>query len=140
MFYRVKKEYLDAWSADGEEEVIVPGDEIKRLSVDWGVSISTLKKQVERIVPHTPDITRYEIGDYIMEAEELWDSIGGHMFNFWLYRKGYGVKDLMFGWPVNQPDAKDGHTVYTKEECVELAFANLSEYIQYYREEYEDGE
>ena len=138
MFYRVKKEYLDSWSIDGEEEVIVSGDEIKSLSVGWGVSISQLKKQVERLVPDHPDITRYEIGDYIMEAEELWDSIGGHMFDFWLYRKGYGVKLEMFGWPVNQPNAKDGHTVYTKEECVELALSSVSDYIKTYREEYED--
>ena len=136
--YRVKKEFIDNWTDECLSELVVSEKEIKSLASDWGMTIKSLMEEVEPIAKReVVKIERYRVGDYIMEAEEVDDSVGGHMFKFWLYRKGYGVKDFMFGWPVNQPNAKDGHTFYTKEECLELAFCNICDYIDTYKEEYE---
>ena len=83
-------------------------------------------------------LDRYECGDYIMEVEEKHDEESGLMWDFWLYRKNYGVKDYMFGLITNQP-CENPPKVYTKEEFVELALANIDEYISGYAAEYEEA-
>ena len=81
-------------------------------------------------------IDRYEYGDYILEVEEYEDSTYGLMWDFWLCTKNGGLKELMFGWPADQTQAKDPH-VFTKEEALDLAFWNIEDYIESYEEDIE---
>ena len=81
-------------------------------------------------------IERYSYGDYIVEVEELNDEKNGLMWEFWLYRKGMCVKMFMSGEIANQPNMNPPR-VYTKEDALELGFAQLEEDIEFYQENYE---
>ena len=47
MKYIVKKEFIDRWTNEDLDQVIVDDKEISRLSREWDVSIEDLMKQVE---------------------------------------------------------------------------------------------
>lgn len=61
---------------------------------------------------------------YIVEVYEEEDYT-----EFWLYNKAYGIKSQMFG--IQQINL-------TEEEILEYIDSSLIEYIQIYKEEYED--
>jgi len=80
-------------------------------------------------------VERYEYDDeFILEVWETKDPTGGLMWNFWLQHKDYSHKMQMFGWPADQTQAKNPK-VYTKKEAIELAEANVEDYIDLYYEE-----
>lgn len=81
-------------------------------------------------------IERYHFGDYVMEVEERDSKTYGRICDFWLYKEHCGIKDYMFGlmFDLSQtPDKK----IYTKEELIDIAIANLDDYIDNYFEQYE---
>ena len=137
-FYRVKPEFVDQWTVSGDCELIVSENEIKSLAKEWGMTIKELKEQADVIKPEVAKVERYWVGEYFVEVEEKYDPIGGHMFDFWLGKERFGVKDYMFGLPVNQPNAKDGKASYVKNEILEIGLANVWSYIEMFRDEYED--
>lgn len=142
-FYRVKDEFINEWLAPGEtaDNLVVSADEVKRLSAEWGIPVAELFRQCDPVAKTVKKVERYQVGDYIMECEEESDPSVEYstVYHFWLYRNGYGVKELMFGFPIDQRTAKIDAKVYTKDECLEIAFANIGEYIESYAEEYEDA-
>ena len=84
-------------------------------------------------------IERYifdELGGYIVEVEERNDSKFGLVWDAWLTKENFGVKSFMFGVIADQTQANEPH-VYTREEALELIFANLIVYIEDFREKYE---
>lgn len=72
---------------------------------------------------------RYALGNgYILEVWEE-HSKSGRMWEFWAANEETVETAYMFGLPENQPGAKDGKTKYTKEEAIEIAAANVPNYI-----------
>jgi len=69
----------------------------------------------------------YRFGNYIIEICKETDFDGNESFDAYLQRKGYGIKDYMFGVPTE---------TNTLEGFIELVEANIEEYIRFYREEY----
>ena len=53
------------------------------------------------------------------------------LFYAWLFHEDYGVKESMFGCPVEQPNG-----ITTIEYFTELAIANAPDYITSYEEDY----
>lgn len=47
--YRVKTEYIDRWTPEDVDELIVTEDEIRRLATEWDVAVGDLMEQVEEI-------------------------------------------------------------------------------------------
>lgn len=47
--YHIKPEYLSEWGAESTEETIITEGELRRLSVEWGISIDELVDQLEGI-------------------------------------------------------------------------------------------
>ena len=74
----------------------------------------------------TVKTTTYTAGAFCIDIVEKPDE-----FEAFLYHKGYGIKDLMFGSPKQQHDGEQ-----TFEMFLELVEANLTDYINIYREEY----
>lgn len=69
----------------------------------------------------TKAVTLYDVGDdwrvEVIRREDGWREA-------WLFHKDYGVKDLMFG-------------VQSKgQELLDMIEANLSDYINFYKEQY----
>ena len=52
-------------------------------------------------------------------------------YEAWLYNKDYGVKDLMFGVPMDE-------NTKSEREFLTLVLNNIQEHINLYEEEYED--
>jgi len=50
-------------------------------------------------------------------------------YEAWLYNREYGIKDLMFGMPVEQQSF---------DEFLEIVEANVPEYIELYKVQHED--
>ena len=50
-------------------------------------------------------------------------------YEAWLYNREYGIKDLMFGMPVEQQSF---------DEFLEIVEANVPEYIELYKAQHED--
>lgn len=67
-------------------------------------------------------ITTYECGEYMVDIATTSDS-----YEAWIYRKEYGVKDLMFGMPQAQQ---------TLDEFLDIVEANIEDYAKGYDEEY----
>ena len=82
-------------------------------------------------------VERYSYGDYIVEVEERIDEKYGLTWDFWLYRKGMGVKSFMSGVIANQPQMNPPR-VYTKKDALELGFAQIEEDISVYQDDYEN--
>lgn len=78
----------------------------------------------------------YTIGELEQKGYEV--MVESHMntkeVDFYIRRKGYGDYHFCFGWYLEQPDAKDGHTEWTKEEAIELFEQNLDDEIEMYEE------
>jgi len=84
----------------------------------------------------TITLEHYEVGrGFILECEEIYDHKKVYGYEFWLFHKNCGIKMMIFGLPVNQLNAKEPH-VYTKEECLEIALANVSSYFKSYKDEF----
>ena len=49
MKYRVMNEYLDKWTRESVDELIVDDAEIARLAREWDVTVDELMEQVEKI-------------------------------------------------------------------------------------------
>lgn len=47
--YRVMFEYIDKWTADQDEDLVVTEDELSRLAYEWGVSKEEVMNQIEEI-------------------------------------------------------------------------------------------
>lgn len=47
--YTVKSEYLDKWTEEAVDELIVDENEIARLALEWDVPINDLMQQVEEV-------------------------------------------------------------------------------------------
>lgn len=86
------------------------------------------------------EIERYFYRDYIMEVEEFTNKWGETQFDFWLQKENYGVKSYMFGWLADQTKATIDPHVYTRSEAIALALCNIDDYIDIYREEYEESD
>ena len=69
-------------------------------------------------------IRLYFENDYIIEIINEEQTI-----EFWLYKKGYGIKDFMFGIE------NEGQDLFS---LANLAETNIKEYIEIYKNEYED--
>lgn len=82
---------------------------------------------MERI--KNPETRTYRDGEFIVEI--IFD---GETFDAWLSADGYGIKELMFGLPIEQPDG----TRYDWELAEQIVEVNLEEYEDSYREEYMD--
>lgn len=52
-------------------------------------------------------------------------------YEAWLYNKDYGVKDLMFGVPMDE-------NTKSEREFLTLVLNNIQDYIDGYKEKYED--
>ena len=53
-YYKVLPEYIDLWTNEALDELVVESAEIERLSREWGKPIEELMKQVEE-TEDTPD-------------------------------------------------------------------------------------
>ena len=81
----------------------------------------------------TPETRTYRDGDFIVEIVKTnWR--GEAVFECWLSAPNYGIKELMFGLPIEQPDG----IRYDWELAEQVVEANLEEYEDSYREEYMD--
>lgn len=50
VLYRVRAEYLDAWSGGNlDYDAALDADEIQRLAIEWGRPVSELMREVERV-------------------------------------------------------------------------------------------
>lgn len=72
----------------------------------------------------TKKIDVYTNGEFTIEVDE-----SGECYEAYIYRNGYGIKELMFGLPKEQQ---------TKEEAIDIILANFEEYAADYDEEYKD--
>lgn len=80
-------------------------------------------------------VERYQYNnEYILEVWEEVDEKCGLTWYFTLARGTTGYKLDMFGIIADQTQAKEPH-VFTKEEAIELAEANVEDYIPLYEEE-----
>lgn len=85
----------------------------------------------------TAKIERFAIGEYIIEVEEVHHPSWGKMWDAWVTKDSFCVKSYMFGVLANQTQAKEHH-IYTKDEALDLIFANAEDYIEMFKEEYEN--
>ena len=132
-FYRVKEEYVPCWG--DSSEVVVSESEIKRLSAEWGLTIKSLKEELEEIKHEKVTIERYYVGDHVIEVEKKNDYRGRELYEFWICGNGYGMKAHHIGWYTDQTQAKIDPKVYTKEEVLDLILNQIGEGIDFYDEE-----
>ena len=86
-------------------------------------------KKMKRI--YEKPIEKYQYNDdYFVDIAIVTNDLEV-VFEAWLYKKGYGVKMLMYGMPARQINYE-----YYKE-CVE---ADVDDYIEMYKESYEKEE
>ena len=122
--YRVKDKFIDNWTNESVQELIVSGAEIKRLASEWCVSESYLKKEVEPLERERIKVERFRIGEYYVEVEERVDPIHGLMWDAWIGRGRVGTKSYMIGILADQTESKEPH-IYTHDEALELIFAQF---------------
>lgn len=85
------------------------------------------------------NIERYDLENgYILEVWEE-QTKRGLMFDFWLQQTGTAYKLNMFGWPADQTQANEPR-VFSKEDAIQLALANIDEYIKMYAQDIEESE
>lgn len=129
--YRVKDEFIDNWTDECVLELIVSGAEIKRLANEWGVSESSLKKEVEPLERERVKVERFKVGEYYVEVEERVDPVHGLMWDAWIGRGNYGTKSYMIGILADQSGAKEPH-IYTRDDALELIFAQFDKDVDIY--------
>ncbi len=82
-------------------------------------------------ITNTPVLETLGKGDFrvdiVLDTEEM-------VYSAWLYHKGYGIKDLMFGIPMIQSDGR--FQPLSKMEY--LVEGNIQQCIRFYKENYMD--
>lgn len=86
---------------------------------------------MERI--KTPETRTYRDGDFIVEIVKT-ELRGETVFEGWLSAPDYGIKELIFGQPIEQPDG----TRYDWGLAEQVVKAILKEFEDCYREEHMD--
>lgn len=80
-------------------------------------------------------VKRYQLeNDFILEVWKEENETSGLYYEFWIAKEHYGEKFYMFGIPAqNYQDNKP--IVYSEKDCLEIAIANLEEYIEDFKNE-----
>ena len=84
----------------------------------------------------TYQIDKYDCGKYIMTAIDHPED-GKRLIEMYLTKKYSNYTRFCFGFPYEQPNAKDGHTKWTKAEIIALFRENLPLEIAEYEKEVE---
>ena len=91
------------------------------------------------------EVLKHHDPEYIMTLKlgknhDVWVDItdSGDMFEAWLYRKGVGIKDYMFGWPKVQYSKSGGAEYYDLDDFIDLVCGNVEEHLELYDDQYGD--
>ena len=132
--YRIKDEFIQSWTDEPVTNAVVSDAEIKRLSKEWGGSAKTLMEEVEPMKRETVKTERFYLGEYYVEVMEKNDPVHGLMWDAWLGKGNYGVKEYVIGIRADQTQAFEPH-IYTHDEALELIFVQIDLNIQLFEED-----
>lgn len=76
----------------------------------------------------------YRYGKWVIEIEETTEKWGS-VVEMYIGLRNMGHRMFCVGWCLEQPDAKDGKTHYTKEEATELLLDCFQDYTDIYLDE-----
>ena len=79
-------------------------------------------------------IDKYDCGEYIMTAIDHTVD-GTRLIDMYLTKKDAKNTRFCFGFPFEQPSAKDGHTKWTRAEIIELFRENLPNEMRWYEDD-----
>lgn len=91
-----------------------------------------------KIMAHIYAYGPWRIEIYVDPEDKYGDDVNNITWEVWLWHKGCGIKDFMFGLPKYNSAGKEQYKDYN--EVLEIVEANLPQYIGMYYEEFMKGE
>lgn len=111
---------------------------VKRWQILTEIRFGEINAEMKEIT-NDVKIRQYTFGDYIVTTEQTVED-GMDICNFYIRRKDSGFVMFVYGMPYDQPNLKEGPTVYTYEDLFEMFCANLEANIKDYEEELAEEE
>lgn len=125
-------EVLDEVFTDGFTDVLISEDE-----EECNCECQCRNCKDEALKHHDPE---YVMTLKLGKDRDVWVDItdAGDMFEAWLYRKGFGFKDYMFGWPKVQHPKSGGVEYYDLDDFIDLVCGSVEEHLELYDDQYGD--